>query len=302
MFMLREITFTAKDLEGVADLDRRFAASELDAPWVQDFFIGSYDNLLQYLSAAAPALAVPYNCGTLIATANHKLIGIDLALIENYYSGKDWTIPPALYDRLVERLDLLIVSHGHWDHCWIELMEYMIHRGKTVIVPEGFQTSFGKAIPLGCRGVGDGEGFWYDGVYLSFRFSVHAYDNGRGIRLLTTRLWDGRQSILHTADADSTNPAGFHYDRRYPTDVLLFKIGGVSPDVHDYDELERTIDLVNPRSLILPIHVNEIGHRGTDACRSYSEVYHLLDLYCRKGRLGHRRYAVLFGNRAVRLR
>jgi L-ascorbate metabolism protein UlaG (beta-lactamase superfamily) len=302
--LLRQLTFTATDLDGVAELDRRFAAADLAAPWVQEFFIGAYESLLRHLPAAAPAIAVPYNAGTLIATANHKLVGIDLALIEDYYGGADRAIPAALYerlvDRLVDRLDLLIVSHGHGDHCWIRLIEAMLLRGKTVIVPAGIQGSFGKTIPPGCRGVADGESFWFDGLHLSFRFSVHAYDNGRGVRMITTRLWDGHRSILHTADADSTNPAGFFYDDRYPTDVLLFKVGGVSPVLHDNEEMERTIDLVAPRRLILPMHLNELGHRGTDACRAYAEVHGWLDRYRRRGRLGERRFAVLFGNRVVR--
>jgi L-ascorbate metabolism protein UlaG (beta-lactamase superfamily) len=299
--MLRYLSYTAKDHEGVAELDRRFAAASIEDPRVQDFFTGSYRSLLHHLPAAAPAVAVPYNCGALIATANRRLVGIDLALIEDYYDGLDWAIPPALYDLLVERLDLLIVSHGHWDHCWIELINYMIHRGKTVIVPQGIETSIGKTIPPGCRGVADGERFWWNDIHLSFRFSLHAYDNGRNIRLMTTRLWDGRNSFLHTGDADSTNPAGFFYDNRHPVDVLLFKVGGVSPFFHDYDEMTKTIELVKPRRFVLPMHLNELGHRGTDACKSYSEILGWLETYRKSGALGDRRYGVLFGNRAVRL-
>jgi hypothetical protein len=49
------------------------------------------------------------------------------------------------------------------------------------------------------------------------------------------------------------------------------------------------------------MHLNELGHRGTDACKSYSEILGWLETYRKSGALGDRRYGVLFGNRAVRL-
>ena len=299
--MLTPVTFSYRDRLGVDELDHRLANSYVDEGWVQDFFIGAYKDIFDDLPKSAPAIAMPYNCGAVIATNNHKMIGIDLALIENYYNGQDWDIPSWLYAKIAERLDLLIVSHGHWDHCWIELIEEMIARKKTVIVPQGMKTSFGKGVPDGCRGVLDGEEFWFEDVHLAFRFSTHAYDASQGIRMLTTRIWDGKNSFLHTADADVTNSDGFQWYDKYGVDILLFKVGGMSPLVRDYEELEETIYSVSPKKMILPMHLNELGHKGTDACRSYSQAYDWMYRFMMKRKLGNRVYGVLFGNRFIKL-
>lgn len=299
--MLNELTGTAADCRGVAELDAALAAAALDAQWVQEFFTRSYLELLAELPARAPAVAVPYNCGTLLATRSGRLLGVDLALIENYYSGLDWKIPEELYDRLAEKLDLLIVSHGHWDHCWIELIELLLSRGKPVFAVAGMQTDQPKKVPPGCRFIRDGEQFPWEGAQLAFAFAPHAYDNGRHIPLMTTRIRDGQVSVLHTSDADTTTGEGWSRLDDEAPDVALFKLGGVSPLVADDEEMVRTIARLRPRQLILPMHLNELGHRGTDACRPYGLACEWLDRYAGSGALGQRRYAVLFGSRFIRL-
>lgn len=298
---MQTMRFDRSDLSGIDELDALLQHSDIADTQTQKYYISAYFDLLNNLSDLPYAIAVPYNCGTFIRTVQGKLIGIDLSLIENYYGYKDWEIPSSLYDLLTEKVDLLIVSHGHWDHCWIELMENMLHHGKTILVPEGFETDPGKSIPEGCIGMEDGEQYVWEGIQFNFRRSLHAYDNGRNIKMHTTTIWDGFNCILHTADADTTNPEGFFWHDALPVDVLLFKTGGVSPLVDDYDELERTIDLVNPRRLILPMHMSELGHLGMDAARPYGQAYRWLDEYRKKGRLGNRKYAVLFGDRIVNL-
>ena len=299
--MIQEMRFNHEDLANVRYIDTKLQTSNICDKEIQDYFIGSFNDILTGIYNYNSAIAVPYNCGTLIWTPQKKLIGIDLALIENYYDGQDWEIPSELYDELVDKLDILIVSHGHWDHCWIELIEYMIHKKKTVLVPDGFSTDEGKKIPDGCIGISDGQEYIWNEIKFNFRESIHAYDNGRNIKMLTTAIWDGQNNILHTADADSTNPDGFYWYDKYPVDVLLFKAGGVSPLVEDYIEMESAIDLINPRKLILPIHMSELGHMGQDAGRPYSDAYEWLSHYKKKGKLGDRKYAVLFGNRVVKL-
>lgn len=299
--MLDELTGAATDRRGVAELDAALARADLCAPWVQEFFTRAYLDLLAELPARAPAVAVPYNCGTLLATRRGRLIGVDLALIENYYAGLDWKIPEELYDRLAEKLDLLIVSHGHWDHCWIELIELLLSRGKPVFAVAGMRSEPPKKVPTGCRFIRDGEQFPWEGVQLTFAFAPHAYDNGRHIPLMTTRIRDGSVSCLHTADADTTTREGWsRLDDELP-DVVLFKVGGVSPLVADDEEMVRTIERLQPRQLVLPMHLNELGHRGTDACRPYGLAYEWLDCYAQSGGLGGRRSAVLFGRRFIRL-
>lgn len=299
--MLYEINFSAKDLQNIDSIDNVLQNKDLTDSWIQNFFIQSFFDLMNSLRNHRYALANPYNCGTLLKTENDTLLGIDLAMIENYYQGKDWQIPASLYDKLVDNLDILIVSHGHWDHCWIELMEYMIFKNKPVIIPEGMDTDRGKSVPDGCIEVADNENYDFRDLKLHFRFSKHAYDNGRNIRIMTTTVWDGYNNFLHTTDADTTNPHGFKWFDLHPTDILLFKFGGVSPYIDDYTEFENVVDIVNPRKLIIPIHLSELGHKGTDACRTYSQAYNWLGEFQRRGKLKNRKYAVLFGNRIVNL-
>lgn len=299
--VLRPITFTAKDLDGLAALDARLQTVPTCDPWVEEFYINSYRDVFDEIAACAPAIALPYNCGTVLATANGLLIGIDIALIENYYDGKDWDVPDWLYHLIATRLDMLIVTHGHWDHCWVELIWRMVMMGKAVIVPNGIRPCAPKMLPWGCWGVRQGTEFHWNGLHFAFRMSHHAYDEGIEPTVLTTRIWDGRNSFLHTSDADVTNEEGFHWYNKRPTDVLLFKCGGLSPLVGEYDEMERTIDRIGPRKLILPMHLNELGHRGTDAGQTYSLAYDLLKRYQAAGKLGDRKYSVLFGSRFIRL-
>ncbi len=112
-------------------------------------------------------------------------------MIENYYDGLDWDIPTELYDELVEKLDILIVSHGHWDHCWIELIEYLIYKRKLFLYQKVFQLMREK-IPDGCIGISDGQEYIWNEIKFNFRSSIHAYDNGRNIKMLTTTIWDGK--------------------------------------------------------------------------------------------------------------
>lgn len=299
--MLTTMTFTRTDLEGLAGIDEHFRRHDLEDPWVQSFFVHAFRDLFDHLRSVAPAVAVPYNCGTLIATPNGKLVGIDLTLLENYYGGRGWSVPGWLVDLITDRIDLLIVSHGHWDHCWVELIWNLIRKGKTVIVPEGIWPCHPKVLPEGCIGVRDGSQFWWDGLHLSFHLNAHVYGTGQSLPVLATRIWDGKHSYLHTSDADTTDASRFRWHNAHGTDVLLFKFGGVSPLVSDYDALVRTVDLIQPRRLLLPIHLNEFGHRGTAAAHAYTHAYDVFERYRAEGRLGDRRYSVLFGNRIVRL-
>lgn len=293
---LTRLSFTARDLENLAAIDERLASLDAGDPWVRDLFVGAYRDVFDGIRAAAPAVAVPYNEGTVIAAPNGRLVGIDLALLEDYYDGKDWEIPGWLYDVVSDRLDLLIVSHGHWDHCWVELVRAMRWKRKPVIVPEGIRPCRPKALPWGCWGVRDGAAFWWNGIHLSFRFAPHVYKDG--YPCLVTRVWDGRTAFLHTGDADTTAPA-FAWPDRFPVDALLFKMGGVSPHHDDYEEMARTVDRIAPRRLLLPMHLNELGHRGTEAAMGYLRAYEHLARFKAEGRLGDRLYAVLFGNRVV---
>jgi L-ascorbate metabolism protein UlaG (beta-lactamase superfamily) len=294
------MTFAARDLAGVSDLDARLAACAIADPWVESLYVNAFRDVFTHLREIAPAVALPYNCGTLIATRSGRLVGIDLTLLENYYDGHDWDVPDWLYGLITDRLDMLIVSHGHWDHCWVELVSSMIRRGKPVILPAGIQPCVPKKLPWGCRGVRDGDDFWWKGIHFAFHLGPHAYGGDLGAPVMTTRLWDGERAYLHTSDADTTNHHAFRWYDRYPIDVLCFKCGGVSPHVGEYDEIVHVIDRIQPRRLILPMHLNELGHRGTEAAMPFSRAYELLERYRAEGRLGDRRYAVLFGNRVVR--
>lgn len=297
---LRFVTSSKRDLEGVADLDARLAACGMSDRWVEEFYIGSFSSVFGNIRAAAPAIAMPYNCGSVIATRGGRMIGIDLTMLENYYDGHHWNVPDSLYDLITSRLDLLIVSHGHWDHCWVELVERMVRRGKLVIVPAGIQPCRPKKLPWGCRGVRDGEEFWWRGVHFAFHMGPHAYGVEHEDSVMTTRLWDGERAYLHTSDADTTNHGSHRWYDRHPVDILLFKCGGVSAALGEYEELTSVVERVKPRRLILPMHLNELGHRGTDAAMPFTRAYELLERYRAEGLLGDRRYAVLFGNRAVK--
>ncbi len=299
--MLNLLRFDHRDYFGVPETDRVLADHDACDRRVQEIYTRSLAQALASLGSAAPAVAVPYNCGALIATPGGRLVGIDVALIaDHYYGGRRWEIPRWLYGLAAERLDMLVVSHGHLDHCWIELIRAMIERGKTVIVPEGIRAC-GIDVPWGCRGVANGTEFWWEGMHFAFTICPHVYDNGRNIPVLTTRLWDGQRVYLHTSDSDTTFREAFHWYDRYPVDVLLFKLGGVSPCLDEYEELVRAVERIDPRQLILPMHLSELAHKGTEAAMPYGRAYELMMRCNGEGRLGRRRYGVLFGNRAVRL-
>lgn len=299
--MLSLLSCGPRDLEGVAEIDSRLRDLDPCDPWVQDLFVYALRDLFDGIRSVAPAVAVPYNAGTLIAAPNGRLVGIDVALLEDYYDGKDWHVPGWLYDLVADRLDLLVVSHGHWDHCWVELIHAMRARGKPVIVPEGIVPDRPKDLPWGCWGVRDGASFWWGGLHFAFRWSRHAYRAWGDSDVLTTRIWDGRTAWLHTSDADTTDPDSFRFADRWGVDALLFKFGGVTALLDHMTEMERTLERVRPRRLILPVHLNELGHKGNDAALPYMEAYEHLARYAAAGRLGRRRYAVLFGNRVVRV-
>ena len=143
--------------------------------------------------------------------------------------------PPAVpLDRL-PRIDAIVVSHAHYDHCDLPTLRRLADRDRPrILVPLGLDAYLGRA---GVRGVESLD--WWQGVSLSRSVRVHlvpaAHWSRRGVFDLDRTLWGGfvieaRGGSVYFAGDTAW---GSHFarigERFAPVRLALLPVGAYAP-------------------------------------------------------------------------
>jgi len=197
-----------------------------------------------------------YNMGFVVKSKNH-CIGFDIhpGSVQNSYALSD-----EQQKVLIDRLEVLFITHWHLDHLNERFVRRMLNAGKTVVLPTPVRTDLRQ-----------------DTVVRLYELSDHPTDIG-GIKVYTFPGWQGRDTpvgvyavnldgywVSHNGDNRRTEIYA-EIPKRCTVDVLLANCwSGFAPYA----------TATKPK-LMITGHENELAHRA-DSRRPFSEMFGILD-------------------------
>ena len=174
------------------------------------------------------------------------------------YHGMNIFIDPLkITDNLsIFKADLILITHGHWDHCSIEDIKKIIKSGTKIIGPAEVLSQIRNlkdGIPF--EVTEPGKEIEFNGIFIS---SVEAYNlnkpfHSKGDSVGYILSFDGT-IVYHAADTDIIPEMN-----SIKADLLLLPVSGKF--TMDPSEAARAAELIKP-DLAIPIHWgNHIGTR-----------------------------------------
>ena len=162
------------------------------------------------------------------------------------FAGPRRLVPPGVPLEALPRLDLVLLSHDHYDHTDLPTVRRLAARGVPFVVPTGL----GDLVRRAGGSVAAELGWWQEATVAGLRVTCvpARHFSGRGLGDRNRRLWAGfvvagrKRRLYHSGDTALFD--GFTEVRRRagPIDLACLPIGA-------YD----------PRSLMGPIHLNPEG-------------------------------------------
>jgi len=233
----------------------------LKLPCVADFFRNRMNVLWESYSKSKVEKGLLvwklYNHSGIIQTRD-AVIAIDL------YAGYDAVrMDPALMKKLVESVDILLVTHSHGDHTDRETLEMFVKAGKKVVVPRIFWPDFLYNDKLTV--LRDGE-LKIKGATVRV-FPAYQKEEVDNIYLITTS--DGYK-VMHLGDENEFYNAGREWYKKIkkPVDIDVLIPNIWSPNLVSF--LKKF-----PAKLVVASHEHEIGH-PVSGRRTYDYVYKVL--------------------------
>ncbi len=244
-------------------VDEPFAHPEaLKLPCVAEFFQTRMNTFIDSFSKTTVDNGLIvwklYNHTAIIQTRDIK-IGIDI------YSGYEAVkIAPEILKRIVDGVDVLLVTHIHGDHTDRQTVDMFVKAGKPVVMPYLFWPDYGHNDKLTV--IRDGE-LNFKGTKVSVFPSMQKSDMDN-VYLITTA--DG-YTVMHLGDENEFNKAGHEWFRKLkkPLDIDILIPNIWCPD------LASLFRYVRPK-LVMASHEHELGH-PVEGRRSYDYVYKVLN-------------------------
>lgn len=160
-------------------------------------------------------------------------------------------------------LDVVVISHDHYDHLEMETIKYLIDRVPVFIVPLGVGAHLEK---WGCPKAQIVELDWWQGYWIKdveIIATPSRHFSGRGLRDRNSTLWASyvfkgpRHRAFYSADGG--------YDARFkeigqrfgPFDLTMMEMGAFDarwPDVHMFPEESITAHTELGGAYLLPVH------------------------------------------------
>jgi len=199
-----------------------------------------------------------YNHTAIIQTRDIK-IGIDI------YSGYEAVkMNPDVLSRIVNSLDVLLVTHVHADHTDRQTVDMFVQAGKPVVMPYLFWPDYEHNDKLTVMRSGELD---FKGAKVRVFPSMQKSDQDN-VYLITAA--DG-YTVMHLGDENEFNTAGHEWFRKLkqPMDIDILIPNIWCPDI------ASLLKYVRPK-LVMASHEHELGH-PVEGRRSYDYVYKVLN-------------------------
>jgi len=187
--------------------------------------------------------------GILIKTAEGKRIAID-----------PYNVAPS-----VEKVDFILITHSHYDHCSIKDIEHLSKKGTTIVVPADAQSKIVKVEGINMQVAEVGDEFPLNGslkisVVPAYNVDKEFHPKSEGWFGYIVRI--GEVVVYHAGDSDvipeMDKLTGFGKKGNFL--AVFLPVSGVY--VMSPEEAAEVANRLNP-SLAVPIHYGA-GVAGTD--------------------------------------
>jgi L-ascorbate metabolism protein UlaG (beta-lactamase superfamily) len=267
-------------------------SSSPKSPEIREYYIDRMEDtvrkLEKHIHYKKATIWQLYNDGYIIQVPqeDEKLklnIGFDVVSGRHVW-GVQWDIPDHIVESIADSMDVLFISHRHPDHLDLDIANRMIKSGKVVIVPQMIIDLFRPgAVGISVdevKEITDTEGKTIN-LTVKANLGDHVYDKGRKIDLLYYEVTvespilnkDKKElKIIHTSDHDYTKS----FKSSENVDILFAKCGDINPDYSPSQSMEILLARCNP-GLVIPAHLEEIGHPIAGGRESYESAYRLIN-------------------------
>ncbi len=198
-----------------------------------------------------------YNHSEIIQTNKIKIV-IDLIKGFDQVEIDDGTL-----GKLVDNLDVLLITHVHGDHADKRVADMFLDRNKPVVVPELFWPDYPRNDELTVLRNGKLN---YPGAKVYVFPSVQKKTANNVYMIMP----DNGNRIMHLGDNNNIYNVGHEWFRRFKKPL---HIDLLIPNIWSTD-LASLLKYVNP-DLVMSSHENELGH-PPNGRRSYEYVYNVL--------------------------
>ncbi len=167
-----------------------------------------------------------------------------------------------------EKVDVIFITHSHYDHCSIEDIKKIIKTETIVVATSDVQSKLGKVAPHVSAFIVE-PGMSYNVGKILFQ-TVPAYNINKNFHP-KNNYWTGYLinfdgiKIYHSGDTDLIPEM-----KNVKTDIALIPVGGTY--TMNAEEAVRTVEIIKP-SLAIPMHYGSIvgsredAERFVDGCR-----------------------------------
>lgn len=187
------------------------------------------------------------HAGFLVTTSSEKKIAID----------------PYNISEKVPKVDLILITHSHFDHCSIKDIQKISQNGTVIIVPPDAQSKITKIEDVNMQIIEPGEEINFNGIKVE---AVNAYNTNKEFHKknenwLGYLLKDKEVIIYHAGDTDKISEMEklTGYGKQGNEFVTLLPVSGTY--VMDYEEAAEVAEMLKP-ALAIPMHYGA-GLAGT---------------------------------------
>jgi len=190
-------------------------------------------------------------------------------------NGKKIVIDPYNVSDRVEKADLILVTHSHYDHCSIKDIEKLAKKGTIVVIPADAQSKITKIKDVEMQIIESGEEFAFGPVKVqavpAYNVEKDFHPKSEGWMGFVIKISD--VIVYHAGDTDKIPEMSklSGYGKRENNFVVLLPIsGGYTMGV---DDAIDAASLINP-DVVVPMHYGagvegtlEDAKRFVDGCK-----------------------------------
>lgn len=192
-------------------------------------------------------------------------------------NGKRIMIDPYNVSDRVEKADLILITHPHFDHCSIKDMQKLSKKGTVIVIPADAQSKITKIKDVEMQIIEVGEELSFGNVRVQ---AVPAYNINKDFHP-KSEGWMGYVIkindviVYHAGDTDNIPEMKklSGYGKKENNFIALLPISGKY--VMDVDEAINAASLINP-DVVIPMHYGsgiegtaEDAKRFVDGCRKF---------------------------------